>query len=48
MNSFYGVLGTPACRFYNPAIANAIAHATGVRLRDLPMRPEALKAALGA
>ena len=24
MNSFYGVLGTPACRFYNPAIANAI------------------------
>lgn len=24
MNSFYGVLGTPACRFYNPAVANAI------------------------
>lgn len=24
MNSMYGVLGTPACRFYNPAIANAI------------------------
>jgi DNA polymerase II len=24
MNSFYGVLGTRACRFYNPAIANAI------------------------
>jgi DNA polymerase-2 len=24
MNSFYGVLGTPACRFYNPKIANAI------------------------
>jgi DNA polymerase-2 len=24
MNSFYGVLGTPACRFYNPEIANAI------------------------
>ena len=24
MNSFYGVLGTPACRFYNPVIANAI------------------------
>ena len=24
MNSFYGVLGTPACRFYEPAIANAI------------------------
>ncbi|MCP5179919.1 MAG: DNA polymerase II [Pseudomonadales bacterium] len=24
MNSFYGVVGTPASRFYNPAIANAI------------------------
>jgi DNA polymerase-2 len=24
MNSFYGVLGTPACRFHNSAIANAI------------------------
>ncbi|MEM7164828.1 MAG: DNA polymerase II [Planctomycetota bacterium] len=24
MNSFYGVLGTPACRFYNSALANAI------------------------
>ena len=24
MNSLYGVLGTPACRFYNPALANAI------------------------
>lgn len=24
MNSFYGVLGTPACRFYNSDLANAI------------------------
>lgn len=24
MNSFYGVLGTPACRFHNSALANAI------------------------
>ncbi|MEM7098841.1 MAG: DNA polymerase II, partial [Pseudomonadota bacterium] len=24
MNSCYGVLGTPACRFYNPELANAI------------------------
>ena len=24
MNSFYGVLGTAACRFYNPLLANAI------------------------
>src|SRR5260370_36688981 len=31
MNSFYGVLGTPACRFYNPALANASA-ATGGEL----------------
>ena len=24
MNSFFGVLGTPVCRFFNPEIANAI------------------------
>ncbi|MCH7564768.1 MAG: hypothetical protein IH968_13200 [Gemmatimonadetes bacterium] len=24
MNSFYGVLGTPACRFYNPKLAGAV------------------------
>ena len=24
MNSFYGVLGAPTCRFYNPALVNAI------------------------
>jgi DNA polymerase-2 len=24
MNSFYGVLGTPVCRFHNPCLANAI------------------------
>ena len=24
MNSFYGVLGTPACRFFNPVLANSI------------------------
>lgn len=29
-----------------PAIANAVAHATGVRLRSLPLRPEALVAGL--
>ena len=32
MNSFYGVLGTPACRFHNAAIANAI---TGLGRRFL-------------
>lgn len=26
MNSFYGVLATPACRFYNSKLANAITH----------------------
>jgi DNA polymerase-2 len=31
MNSFYGVLGTSACRFYNPALANSIT-ATGKEL----------------
>ena len=31
MNSFYGVLGTPACRFFNPKLANAIT-GTGRRL----------------
>lgn len=29
------------------ALANALANATGVRIRDLPMRPERVKAALG-
>lgn len=27
MNSFYGVLATPACRFHSAALANAITHA---------------------
>ncbi|MGV8171373.1 MAG: DNA polymerase II [Candidatus Woesearchaeota archaeon] len=26
MNSFYGVLGNPACRFFNPEISNAITY----------------------
>jgi CO/xanthine dehydrogenase Mo-binding subunit len=30
------------------AIANALAHATGQRLRDLPLRPDRVKAMLGA
>ncbi|HEX7967485.1 MAG TPA: hypothetical protein VF502_04650, partial [Stellaceae bacterium] len=29
------------------AIANAVAHATGARLRDLPLAPERIKAAFG-
>ena len=37
MNSFYGVLGTPACRFHNAAIANAI---TGLGRRFLQWSKE--------
>jgi CO/xanthine dehydrogenase Mo-binding subunit len=29
------------------AIANAVAHATGVRIRDLPLTPSRVKAAIG-
>jgi DNA polymerase-2 len=43
MNSFYGVLGTPACRFYNPALANAI---TGTG-RDLLLWSKAWFEAMG-
>jgi DNA polymerase-2 len=43
MNSFYGVLGTPACRFFNPALANAI---TGTG-RDLLLWSKAWFEALG-
>ncbi len=36
-----GIVGTAA------AIANAVHHATGIRVRDLPIRPDRLLAALG-
>ena len=29
------------------AIANAVAHATGARVRDLPLSPDRIKTALG-
>jgi xanthine dehydrogenase YagR molybdenum-binding subunit len=36
-----GIVGTAA------AVANAVFHATGVRFRALPIRPDRLLAALG-
>jgi CO/xanthine dehydrogenase Mo-binding subunit len=39
-------MGEPPLVVVPPAIANAVYNAVGVRLRDLPMRPEALRAAL--
>jgi CO/xanthine dehydrogenase Mo-binding subunit len=41
-------LGEPGVTVVGPAIANAIYNAVGVRLRGLPIRPEAVKAALRA
>jgi CO/xanthine dehydrogenase Mo-binding subunit len=39
-------LGEPGTTVVAPAIGNAIFNAVGVRMRELPIRPEAIKAAL--
>jgi len=39
-------VGEPPVVAVAPAVANAIAHATGVRMRDLPMSPERVWRAL--
>lgn len=39
-------LGEPATTVVGPAIGNAIYRAAGARVRDLPIRPEAVKAAM--
>jgi CO/xanthine dehydrogenase Mo-binding subunit len=41
-------LGEPATTVVGPAIGNAIFRAVGARVRDLPIRPEAVKAAMKA
>ena len=41
-------LGEPGTTVVAAAVANAIFNAVGVRVRDLPIRPEAVKAALDA
>ena len=40
--------GEPACNVLASAISSAIFDATGVRIRSLPLRPDRVKAALGA
>ncbi len=42
MNSFFGVLGNPNCRFYNSKIANAITHFGRYFLEETTNRVEAM------
>ena len=41
-------LGEPGVTVVGAAVANAVFNAVGVRMRDLPIRPAAVKAALDA
>jgi CO/xanthine dehydrogenase Mo-binding subunit len=41
-------MGEPATTVVGPAIGNAIFAAVGARVRHLPIRPEAVRAALSA
>lgn len=41
-------MGEPATTVVGPAIGNAVFAAVGARVRALPIRPEAVTAALGA
>jgi CO/xanthine dehydrogenase Mo-binding subunit len=40
-------IGEPSCNSIAPAVANAVAHAVGVRIHDLPVTPEKILRALG-
>ncbi len=42
MNAFYGVLGNPACRFFNPELSNAITHTAQATIKLTAKKVEEL------